>query len=205
MSRVADVRVTGHTTSSNPRPHILYTLAVKRDDGTTSAIHKRYSEVRATGTLRPLVFLVQSVQFVALHGALGDSYALPPKRILTTKFVPSAWADDALISERKTGLTRYLSELLSAGTVSPILDAFLSSPASASDSSKLHPEDALPSTLSRKTALAMKDAQGEVEAAASSLIAASYYPDWAVDTNPPENIDFSKFDILFFGPSLQCE
>lgn len=55
-------------------------------------------------------------------------------------------------------------------------------------------EDALPSTLSRKTAL---EAQAKI--AAASPIAAAYYPDWVVDSWPPEKLDFSKFDILFFG------
>lgn len=59
-------------------------------------------------------------------------------------------------------------------------------------------EDALPSTLSRKAAL---EAQSRLEAEASTPIAAAYYPDWASDTNPPADIDFSKFDILLFGES----
>lgn len=30
-------------------------------------------------------------------------------------------------------------------------------------------------------------------------IAAAYYPAWSTDSNPPEKLDFSKFDILFYG------
>ena len=37
---------------------------------------------------------------------------------------------------------------------------------------------------------------------ASSLIAASYYPDWAADQISPENLDYSKFDLIFFGETL---
>ncbi|EIN11117.1 glycoside hydrolase family 18 protein [Punctularia strigosozonata HHB-11173 SS5] len=181
MADIKNVSVVGHTTSSSPRPHVVYTIAVKREDGTSYELHKRYSE------------------FVALHEALGDPHRLPPKRILATHFVPSAWVDDALISERKSGLGLYLSDLISSKTSSPLLDAFLSPPTTSSKRPALHPEDALPSTLSRKTALSLKEAQGEVQAAASSLIAASYYPDWAADTLAPESIDFSKFDILFFA------
>ena len=28
---------------------------------------------------------------------------------------------------------------------------------------------------------------------------ASYYPSWCVDDRPPESLDFSKFDIVFYG------
>ena len=30
-------------------------------------------------------------------------------------------------------------------------------------------------------------------------VAAAYYPAWAVTAHPPEKLDFSKFDIIFFG------
>ena len=35
--------------------------------------------------------------------------------------------------------------------------------------------------------------------AATQQIMASYYPSWCVDDRPPESLDFSKFDILFYG------
>ena len=59
---------------------------------------------------------------------------------------------------------------------------------------ELNLEDAVPSTLSRQAAL---EAHGK--AAANSFIAAAYYPDWAASTVPPESLDYSKFDVLYFG------
>lgn len=149
---------------------------------------------------------------MTLHNTLADPFSLPPKRLLTNAFFPSAWADDALIEERKTGLEIYLTSLLASSEygTAPALQTFLSKPTSASAPAAASTlEDALPSTLSRKTALELvkglaadgSETDDQVKAAASSLIAASYYPDWAADSNPPEDIDFSKFDILFFGVS----
>ncbi|KAF9819455.1 hypothetical protein IEO21_02063 [Rhodonia placenta] len=38
-----------------------------------------------------------------------------------------------------------------------------------------------------------------LEQRATKPVAAAYYPDWASDTNPPSDLDFSKFDILLFA------
>ena len=57
-------------------------------------------------------------------------------------------------------------------------------------------EDALPSTLTRSQALKIHE---RLTASATTPIAASYYPDWVDDTLPPEQLDYSKFDVLFFG------
>lgn len=58
-------------------------------------------------------------------------------------------------------------------------------------------EDSLPSTLSRKTALNLKHSL-KAEASVTKCIAAAYYQSWA--TSPtPSNIDYSKFDVIFFG------
>jgi chitinase len=123
--------------------------------------------------------------------------------VLATTFLPSAWVDDALIRERQTGLSDYLEHLLSAPeyAATPSLVQFLAPSAGNASAQAFNPEDALPSTLSRKDALA---AAATLSAQASSPIAASYYPDWVGDSNPPESIDFSKFDILFFGPFATC-
>ena len=131
-----------------------------------------------------------------MQGVLGDKETLPPKRIIVTSFIPSAWADDSLIAERKAGLTTYLNALLKSTQYKDTtsLTSFLSQSSGAT--MKLNPEDALPSTLSRKAAL---EVQAQLSAAATSLIAAAYYPDWSADSWPPESLDYSKFDILFFG------
>ncbi|KAI0694388.1 glycoside hydrolase family 18 protein [Cerioporus squamosus] len=176
---IASAAVVSHTTASSPRPHILYNIEVKTTDGKTSTVSKRYSD------------------FVALHDTLNDPGTLPPKRILATAFVPSAWLDDTLIAERKAGLSAYLAGLLQSPQFRAhkfFLD-FLTPSTTASSSPEFNLEDALPSTLSRKAALS---AQSRLSAQATP-IAAAYYPDWSSGTNPPAKIDFSKFDILYFA------
>ncbi|KIP06174.1 glycoside hydrolase family 18 protein [Phlebiopsis gigantea 11061_1 CR5-6] len=175
---VERVAITGHTTASLPRPHVLYHVEIHGADGSTIRLTKRYSD------------------FQELHHKIGDKEVLPPKRILVTTFLPAAWVDDKLIAERKTGLAVYLNSLLKhlEYRESPILQEFLSSSIRSSESKDFNPEDALPSTLSRKAALA-----AQVKTAAASKIAAAYYPDWSADSIPPESLDYSKFDILFFA------
>ena len=58
-------------------------------------------------------------------------------------------------------------------------------------------EDALPSMLTPRAAAL--GAQTTSIAANSTTVFASYYQDWAVDVVPPENLDYSRFDILFLG------
>lgn len=132
---------------------------------------------------------------------MKDNFTLPPKRLLATTFIPSAWLDDTLITERKTGLTQYLSNLLDSPQYkdTPALLDFLTADES-KPVSKFNLEDAVPSTLSRKAALNLLS-EGEVEATATP-IAAAYYVDWAAGSFPPEKLDFSKFDILFFGTHI---
>lgn len=170
------ITISDHTTSSTPRPHILYTVQVVRD-GKETVIQRRYSE------------------FVALHETLSDPFNLPPKRLFVTTFVPSAWLDDALIAERKAGLTTYLCDLLASKfKYSEVLTEFLS-PEPREYPCFFDVEDALPSTLFRKVPLASNQ---EVSTAAA-IIAAAYYPSWSAGTTPPEKLDFSKFDILFYA------
>ena len=192
------ISIIDHTTASLPRPHVLYYVDVQKADGTTTKIAKRYSDVsiiimpdnpdHSTHNFAP--------QFQELHYKLGDKQTLPPKRILVTTFLPSAWVDDKIIAERKVGLTAYLNNLIKNAehSGSPILRDFLSGSSPTGNDKEISLEDALPSTLSRKAALA---AQAKVTAA--SPIAAAYYPDWSADSIPPESLDYSKFDILFFG------
>ncbi|KAH6912114.1 glycoside hydrolase superfamily [Coprinopsis sp. MPI-PUGE-AT-0042] len=195
------VSITSHTTASAPRPHILYSINVN-NDGKEFIVPRRYSE------------------FIALHETLKDSFKLPPKRLLVTYFIPSAWVDDALISERKAGLTEYLNSLLSSEEYkdSEILAKFLSSEEAdfeLPNSLRFDLEDAVPSTLSRKAALNLASTrptaaaaaafaeQGSVDAADVSTQAAplyaAYYPGWASGSNPPEGLNYSKFDVLFYA------
>ncbi|KAG6910361.1 hypothetical protein DXG01_011076 [Tephrocybe rancida] len=144
--------------------------------------------------------MVPSTELIKQLGALKDSFDLPPKRILATNFIPSAWIDDALITERKAGLTKYLSDLLKSADYkdATILHKFLSDDDSHA-LTEFHAEDAVPSTLSRKTAMKLGlESKDGVEATATP-IAGAYYPDWAAGGNPPEGVNFSKFDILFFA------
>jgi chitinase len=176
------VRITSHTTASKPRPHILYTIKVTID-GKELTSQKRYSE------------------FVTLHAALQDPYTLPPKRLLATTFIPSAWVDDELIAERKVGLAEYLFNLLSTPKYKEksLLYEFFSAQVVEREF-KFDLEDALPSTLTRGKALKLASASlnGEVSSQVA-MIAASYYPDWVSTTVPPEGLDFSKFDIIYFA------
>ncbi|KIK66384.1 glycoside hydrolase family 18 protein [Collybiopsis luxurians FD-317 M1] len=186
------VTINTHTTASSPRPHILYTVQVSRvGEKQSVTVNRRYSE------------------FVALHNALqpnksGVSVPLPPKRILVTSFIPSAWLDDVLIKERKSGLAAYLSALVAHPKFSnaPELKAFLSQFNDAhSGGTKFDLEDAVPSTLSRSKALDLKAqllGAGEVRAEAT-MIAAAYYPDWSASEFPPENLNYTRFSILFYA------
>ncbi|KAF7362246.1 Glycoside hydrolase family 18 protein [Mycena venus] len=170
------IKNVGHTTASTPRPHILYQFEVE-NNGEVHVVKKRYSE------------------FVALHSALGvQDVELPPKRIMATTFIPSAWVDDTLIAERKEGLKTYLNTLLAAQyKENETLKEFIT-PSLLASPRQFDLEDALPSTLSRKKAQEL----GAVTAAAT-FVAAAYYPDWSADSFPPESLDYSKFDILNFA------
>lgn len=176
------VSIENHTTASTPRPHVIYGIQVTAD-GKQTVVHRRYSEVGHSYCSSADVDRL-NCQFVGLHHALGvKDYTLPPKRILVTTFVPSAWVDDKLIAERKSGLTGYLTNVLESQTYrsSSALREFLTPDPTPAVFRTFDLEDALPSTLSRKTALALKaqaleaPANGEVKAAAT-MIAAAYYP-----------------------------
>ncbi|KAF5376668.1 hypothetical protein D9615_007899 [Tricholomella constricta] len=196
------ITINNHTTASFPRPHILYTVQVTLD-GKQSVVPRRYSEFIALHGIRPSYLVAQMDAHHDYHdyiATLKDPFTLPPKRLLSTSFIPSAWVDDTLIAERKAGLTEYLSDLLKSADYknAPVLLDFLTA-----DDARVSPrfdvEDAIPSTLSRKTALNLDiDSGGEVDAAATP-IAAAYYVDWAAGSFPPETLNFSKFDILFFA------
>ncbi|KAF7315066.1 Glycoside hydrolase family 18 protein [Mycena indigotica] len=138
-----------------------------------------------------------TTQFVTLHAKLGiKDFDLPPKRILVTTFLPSAWIDDTLIAERKSGLQEYLVQLLQVPQYrhDDIVQEFIAPTVTNVPLQEFELEDAVPSTLSRKAAENLIEA---VAAAAVQPIAAAYYPTWTMDSNPPERLDYSKFDVLF--------
>lgn len=195
----AKAAIAEHTTASLPRPHVLYFVDVVKADGSTSRIAKRYSDVRSISLTCLAITLTTPFQFVNLQNTLGDTEAFPPKRILATTFLPSAWVDDKLIAERKAGLSMYLNVLFTREDYreSLALSRFFSDSPHSKPNKDVDLEDALPSTLSRKAAL-----EAQVRINATTPVAAAYYPDWSADSVPPESLDYSKFDILFFGKSI---
>jgi chitinase len=130
-----------------------------------------------------------------------DPYNLPPKRLLVTTFIPSAWADDTLIAERKAGLADYLFDILSTPEYkdTAVVQEFLSGRSTETEQ-KFDLEDALPSTVTRNKALAFASnaLDGKISAQAA-MIYGSYYTSWSASVFPPEKLDYSKFDILYFG------
>ena len=105
-----------------------------------------------------------------------------------------------LLAERKAGLAEYLSALLWSPEyqTAPGLIDFLkrdtTNPRIAVDL-----EDYLPSTLSRRTAVALARTASAKYELNGVFFASAYYPSWAADSIPPETVDYGKYDILFFG------
>lgn len=125
----------------------------------------------------------------------GGSFPLPPKRTVTTSLVPSAWVDDELIKERKAGLQMYLTNLLHDLKFRTHLELvrFLAPSAGFKDAEAT---GASPVMVS-KGALVSRHALHDEDI--RKPIAASYYPAWASSTVAPSDINFSKFDVIFFG------
>lgn len=111
---------------------------------------------------------------------------MPSKKTLTTTMVSSAWVDDELIIERKRGLAAYIDFLLGKPHFEEqsVFVKFLS-PGSFSS-------EAIDTPLEMR----FKDAATGPD---RTFIAASYYPAWSSKENPPQEIKFSQFDIIFFG------
>jgi chitinase len=148
-----------------------------------------------------LSLIAYIVQVLDVSEALKDPYNIPPKRLLVTTFIPSAWADDTLIAERKAGLADYLFDVLSTPKYKDraVVQEFLSGRTTETEQ-KFDLEDALPSTVTRNKALALASnpLDGKISAQAA-MIYGSYYTSWSASAYPPENLDYSKFDILYFG------
>ncbi|KIM37880.1 glycoside hydrolase family 18 protein [Hebeloma cylindrosporum] len=178
MNSIVSVVISKHTTSSNPRPHVVYIVNVVHVDGSAYEVQRRYSE------------------FVALRASLGGgSFPLPPKRIITTSLVPSAWVDDELIKERKAGLQMYLTDLLHDLKLRNHLELvrFL---APSVDFMDVEGSGASPAMVSKGTPVSRPTLNDEDT---HKPISATYYPAWASGTLAPSDIDFSKFDVIFFA------
>lgn len=140
------------------------------------------------------------IQFVTLRENLGDSFPLPPKHTLATSFIPLAWVDNQLIEERKRGLQLYLTYLIHDDHMRtrPDLLFFLGAGDLVSPGSSIWSTPVLPQMTS-KGSLASDIISSNEPDTAKKPVAAAYYASWASDSNPPHTIEFSKFDILFFG------
>ncbi len=102
--------------------------------------------------------------------------------------VPTAWVDDALIAERKAGLQMFLTDILhdlSLRTRPEVL-RFLAPDAANTTYAPAMMSTGAPASYAR-------------DGVAGRYISASYYPSWSADALPAHTIDFSKFDVLFFG------
>ncbi|KAG6910362.1 hypothetical protein DXG01_011077 [Tephrocybe rancida] len=148
-----------------------------------------------SGPLKAQIVDLVHPKFVSLQNYLGDSFTLPPKHIVANAVVPLAWLDDELIAERKVGLTEYLNRLNTVALYQNN-EAFLQflSPFDHNCISTRGFVDA-PDMVSCTTATL-----GRVSVVPKTAsVAAAYYPAWSAGRNPPEKLQFAKFDILFFA------
>lgn len=119
---------------------------------------------------------------------MGSAFPFPPRRALAAVLVPTAWVDDALIAERKAGLQMFLTDILhdlSLRTRPEVL-RFLAPDAANTTYAPAMMSTGAPASYAR-------------DGVAGRYISASYYPSWSADALPAHTIDFSKFDVLFFG------
>ncbi|GLB44487.1 putative glyco_18 [Lyophyllum shimeji] len=174
------IHIIGHTTASSPGPHILYVVKVTFKNGQQSEVVRRYS------------------QFASLRKYLGDAFDLPPKRVLANVIVPFTWVDDDLIAERTIGLEAYLNNLNATPEFynNDAFLQFLSSPSF--DASTLPAYVANAPVMVSRSVVTIDHALEEPETRPGP-IAAAYYPTWAVWSNPPNKLNFAKFDMLFFA------
>jgi len=152
---------------------------------------RRYSQVRYMPCLNCYIYILS--QFVELQRSLKDSFPLPPKHSFASTIRVSNRIKDSVISERKAGLSAYLSFLLNIPEYREhdVLKQFLS-PLFETNAAGKSPQ----MVYLNKAVLGTGVCPLTI---ATRQIVASYYPSWCVDDRPPESLDFSKFDILFFG------
>lgn len=177
---VQSISIVEHTTASSPNTHILYVVKVTFENGQQCEVLRRYS------------------QFASLQHYLGDSFDLPPKRVLANVVVPSKWVDDELIAERKSGLVAYLKHLNTTPKFQnhDAFLQFLSSPSFDITSLPAYVKDA-PCMVSRN--IVTTNRASDQPENRTAPVAAAYYPSWSVSSNPPDELNFAKFDILFFA------
>lgn len=123
---------------------------------------------------------------------------MPPKRALSTSIMPLAWVGNELIKERISGLQAYLVDLLhdAARRDRPELLKFL-----APAGERVNAVDMVSRNMASVTQGAVLASSRKMEPEVSKFVAGSYYPAWCTETHPPSKIDFSKFDIIFYGTS----
>ena len=130
------------------------------------------------------------------------------------------------MTERKKGLAEWLKNLLGTILFSDNKDLFdfFASDSQNEEQPDINLEDALPSTLTRAAAVKLIEhlepiystpvlnapeplTTPDAAAAAAAIttpIAASYYPYWAAGRVPPEGLDYSRWDILYYGSYFPC-
>lgn len=117
--------------------------------------------------------------------------AFPPRRALVNSLVPFAWISDSLLEERKAGLNEVLCILLNTQKTQnhPYLYKFFRY----SISSFAMESMGEGFVQMRSTRPLLRNV------AKSSPILGTYYPSWVADILPPGKVDWSRFDIVFFG------
>ncbi|KIY48965.1 glycoside hydrolase [Fistulina hepatica ATCC 64428] len=135
---------------------------------------------------------IDAPQFVRLHELLDDPYVLPDKKV-AHQLLPLAWLDDDLLCERKHGLSGCMNDLLR--------DPVFNSRPEPLDFLAVKLDTPLMTSVTGSAAMGLVSTDVSARKNISrpaSCIAASYYPNWVLDTFPLENIDFSKFDVIYY-------
>ncbi|RXW17813.1 hypothetical protein EST38_g8035 [Candolleomyces aberdarensis] len=185
-----EAAIVGHTTSSVPRPHVVYIVRLVYTDGSTGVVAKRFS------------------QFLSLYSSLrqdtGEStLTFPPRHALMVSLLPHGWIEDTLLDERKAGLNEFLCLILNTEKTRghPLLSAFFKTPFASCFALESLGEGLTQLAVARPSArrLPFKQDKKANLGGAGTPIVASYYPSWAASTLPLESVDWNKFDVVFFA------
>ncbi|KAF6750396.1 glycoside hydrolase family 18 protein [Ephemerocybe angulata] len=202
-----EASVVGHTTSSVPRPHVLYVVRLVYTDGSTAIVAKRFSEFLTLHAALRDEGATSCNSASKAQNAVDDSAALPfpPRRALLLSLVPNAWLDDSVLDERKAGLNEFLCVLLNTEKTRahPSLASFFRAPSYTELALESLGEGLAQLSLARRVkSLQVECAErGEDDSRPprGGLIAASYYPSWVSWSLPVESVDWSRFDIVFYA------